>query len=55
MSKINHMKKVIEDVNIFRKYFRVKEDISDENQTSISFIKYELQTSIETNTSCKKS
>ena len=48
------MKKVIEDMNVFRKYFRVRQEVSDEIQTSISFIKYELQTSIENIISCKK-
>ena len=37
------MKKVIEDLNVFRKYFRVRQEVSDEIQTSISFIKAELQ------------
>ena len=54
MSKINHMKKLIEDLNVFRKYFRVKQEVSDEIQTCISFIKYELQTSIENHIFCKK-
>ena len=48
MSKIYHMKKVIEDMNVFRKYFRFRQDVSDELQKSIYFIKYELQTSVET-------
>ena len=48
------MKKLIKDLNVFRKYFRGKQDVSDEIQTSISFIKYELQTPIETNMSSKK-
>ena len=34
------MKKVIEDLNVFRKYFRVKQEVGDEIQTSIYFIKY---------------
>ena len=46
MSKINHMKNVIEDLNVFRKYFWVRQEISDEIQTSIYFIKYEFQTLI---------
>ena len=54
MSKIHYMKKVNEYLNIFRKYVRVRQDISDEIQTSTSFIKDELQTSIETNISSKK-
>ena len=48
------MKKVIEELNIFRTYFRVRQEVSDEIQASISFIKYELQTSIENNISCKQ-
>ena len=52
MSKINHMKKVIEYLNVFRNYLRVRQDVSDEFKTSIYFIKDELQTSIETNISC---
>ena len=54
MPKSHHMKKVINDLNIFRKYFRVRQDVSDGIQTSIYFIKDELQTLIETNTSSKK-
>ena len=54
MSKINHIKKVIEDMNLFRKYFRVRQEVSDEIKTRIYFIKHELQTYIETNISCKK-
>ena len=48
------MKKVIEYINIFRKDLRVRKYFNDEIQKSISFIKYELQTSIKTNISCKK-
>ena len=33
--------------------FWVIQDVRDEIQTNISFIKYELQNSIETNISCK--
>ena len=47
MSKTNNMKKVIEDMNVFRKYFRVRQEVSDEIQKNVSFIKDELQTSIE--------
>ena len=43
------MKKVIEDLNAFRKYFRVRQEVSDEIQTNIYFIKDEIQTSIENN------
>ena len=48
------MKKVIEDLNFIRKYFRVRQEVSDEIQKIISFIKYELQTSNKNNISCKK-
>ena len=54
MSKTNHMKKVIEDMNVFRKYFRVRQEVNDEIQRSIDFIKDELQTCIRNNISCKK-
>ena len=54
MSKINHVKKVFEDLNVFRKYCRVKEEVGDGIQTIISFIKDALQNSIENNMSCKK-
>ena len=54
MSKIHHVKKLFEDLNVFRKYFRVRQDVSDEIQRNIYFIKNEIQTSIETNISCKK-
>ena len=47
MFKINLTKKVIEDLNVFRKYFRVRQEVSNEIQTSLSIIKDELQTSIE--------
>ena len=43
------MKKLIEDMNVFRKYFRVRQKVSDEIQKSIYFIKDELQTSIGNN------
>ena len=48
------MKKVIEDLNIFRKYFWVRQEVSDAIQTSISFIKDKLQTYIENDISYKK-
>ena len=54
MSKINHMKKVIEYLNCFRNDFRVIQEVSDEIQTSFYFIKDELQTSVENKISCKK-
>ena len=37
------MKKVIEDMNVFGKYFRARQEVSDEIQTSIYFIKDELK------------
>ena len=46
MSKINP--------NVFTKYFRVRQELSDETQTSIYFIKDGLQTSIKNNIYCKK-
>ena len=48
------MKKVIQDLNVLRKYYRVKQYDSDYIQTSIYFIKGELKTSVETNIYCKK-
>ena len=47
MSKIHHMTNVMKYLNVYRKDFRSIQDISDEIQTSISLIKYELQISIE--------
>ena len=44
--KIHHMKQAMEILNVFKLYFRVSQDISDEIQTMISFIKDELQTSV---------
>ena len=38
----------------FKTIFRVGKHVSDEIQTSIYFIKYDLQTFIKTNISCKK-
>ena len=38
-------------MNNFRKYFRGRQDVSDEIKTNISFIKYYLQTSNETDKS----
>ena len=37
------MEKVIEDQYVFKRYFKVRQEINDEIQTSISFIKDELQ------------
>ena len=47
------MKKVIEGLNVLRKYFRFRQEFNDEIQTIIS-IKDELQTSIESNIYFKK-
>ena len=49
ISKITHMKKVIEDQYVFRSDFKIKQEVNDGIQTSISYIKYELQISIEKN------
>ena len=43
------MKKVIEDQYVFRSDFKVRQEFIDEIQTIISYIKDELQNSIETN------
>ena len=48
------MTKLMEYLKVFRKDFRDRQDVSDEIQTIIYFIKDELQNSIETNISCKK-
>ena len=55
MSKITHTKKVIEDHYVIRKDFRVRQEVNDEIQTSISYIKYELQIYIQNNISSKTS
>ena len=49
MSKITHMKKLIGDQYVFRRYFQVRQEVNDEIQTIISYIKDELQISIENN------
>ena len=51
-SKINHMEKVIEDLNVFGKCFKVRQKVGDEIQILISYIKNELQTSVETKRYC---
>ena len=43
------MKKVIEDQYVFRRYFKVIQKVNDAIQTSISYIKDELQNFIEKN------
>ena len=47
------MKKLIEYQYVYIRYFRVQQEVSNEIKTSISFIKDELQISINNNTSCK--
>ena len=49
MSKITHMKKLIEEQYVFRRYFKVRQEVNDEIKTSIYYIKVELQNSIENN------
>ena len=41
------MKKVIEYQYMFRSEFKVRQEVNDGIKTSISYIKYELQNSIE--------
>ena len=48
------MKKVIEDQYVFRSEFKIRQEVNDGIQTSISYIKDELQNSIGNNISCKK-
>ena len=48
------MKKLIEDLNIFRKDCMVIQYFSDEIQTSISFIKDDIQNSTNSNISYEK-
>ena len=43
------MRKVIEDQYVFRIYFNVGQEVNDEIQKSIYYIKDELQNSIEKN------
>ena len=43
------MKKVIEDKNVFRGKIMARQEFNDGIQRSISYIKYELQNSIENN------
>ena len=45
------MKTVMEYLNTFRKSFIDRQDFSDDIQTSIYFIKYELEINIETDIS----
>ena len=41
------MKKLIEDQYVFRRDFKVRQEVNDEIQTSISYIEYELKIFIE--------
>ena len=43
------MEKVIKDQYVFRIYFKVRQEVNDEIQTSISYFKDELKISIENN------
>ena len=49
MSKSTLMKKLTEDQNAFRSEVMVRKEVNDEIQIIISYIKYELQNSIENN------
>ena len=49
MSKITHMKKLIEYQYVFRRYFKVIQEVNDEIQTNFYYIKDELQNSIDNN------
>ena len=42
-------------MNVFRNYFIDRQYVTDDIKTLTSFIKYDLQNSIETNIYCKKS
>ena len=48
------MKKVIQVQYVFRRDFRIRQEVNDEIKRSISFIKYDIQISIENNISGKK-
>ena len=52
--QIHQTKKVIEDLNVIEKYFKVRQKVSVEILTSLSIIKDELQTPIENYISCNK-
>ena len=43
------MKKVIEDQYVFRSYFKIRKEVNDGIETSIYYIKDELQTSVGNN------
>ena len=53
VSKMRHIKKVMQNLNIFRKFSIAGKDISDKIQTGISFIKDNLQHFIELTYSVK--
>ena len=48
------MKKVIENQYVFRGDFKVRQEVNEELQTSISYIKYEFKNSTENNILGKK-
>ena len=48
------MKKVIEDQYVFRRDFRVRQEVSYKIKTNVCFIRDKLQISIENHISCKK-
>ena len=52
MSKNHHITKFMKELNVYRKEFRDRQDISDEIQTTICLIIDYLQTSIEKVISC---
>ena len=43
------MKKLTEDQNVFRSEVMVRKEVNDKIQIKVSYIKYELQNSIENN------
>ena len=49
MTKTTIMKQVIEEKKVFRSEIMTREEVNDEIQRSVSFIKYELQSFIEIN------
>ena len=54
MSKNYHTKKVMNELNVFRKKISARQDISDEIQTSIYLIRCELQTPVGKFIYCKE-
>ena len=47
MFKITHMKKLFEDQHVFKNEVKVRQEVNDVIKRSISYIKVELQHSIE--------